>query len=219
MQPSRAMLFDFDHTLGIDNRLEERVLRGLAVRYCKLVPTDADIAAALHDFRSGQFALDTMIAEAVSAWGGIATPAIAHEYRAVAIALVPSSVEPMPGAGELFEFLTSRGIRNAILSNGWRDLQAAKAAAIGYSGRVITSEEIGAWKPDARAFICAASIAAVDPAQTLYVGDSPVADVEGSKNAGMRAVWADLEGRDYPAGVAGPDYVIKRLTDLFALIT
>jgi HAD superfamily hydrolase (TIGR01509 family) len=218
-QISRTLLFDFDHTLGIDNRLEERVLRGLAIRYCQRVPTDAEIASALESFRSGGIALDTMIEEAVSSWGGHGAQAILEEYRAVAIALVPGSVEPMPGAQELFALLAVRGVRHAIFSNGWGSLQAAKAAAIGYPGRVITSEEVGAWKPEPDAFLRGAAEAGFDAASTLYVGDSPVVDVAGSKSAGMQAAWADLEGKSYPDDVVKPDHVVTWLPDVVNFVS
>lgn len=213
-----ALLFDFDHTLGTDGRLEERVLRGLAIRYCQRAPTDAEIASALEEFRCGHLALDAMVEEAVAAWGGHGAPIIAQEYRAVAVALVPSSVVPMPGAHELFALLADRGVRHAIFSNGWSELQAAKAAAIGYPGRVITSEEVGAWKPDAAGFLRAAALMGFDTSTTLYVGDSPVSDIAGAKGAGMLAAWADLEGKHYPTDVVKPDHIITWLPDIIALV-
>jgi HAD superfamily hydrolase (TIGR01509 family) len=213
-----ALLFDFDHTLGIDNRLEERVLRGLAIRYCQRVPTDAEIAAALESFRSGRISLDAMVEEAVASWGGHGTSALMQEYRAVAVALVPGSVEPMPGAHELFALLEYTGVPHAIFSNGWSALQAAKAAAIGYTGRVITSEEVGAWKPEPAAFQRGAAEAGFNVGSTFYVGDSPIIDVAGSKRAGLQAVWADLEGKAYPDGVVKPDHVITWLPDVVRLV-
>ena len=218
MSAIRTLLFDFDHTLGVDGKLEERVLRGLAIRYCERAPSDAEIAESLGEFRSGRTPLDTMVEDAVSTWGGHGNPVIAEEYRAVALALVPGSVVPMPGAHELFELLASRGVQHAIFSNGWSALQAAKAAAVGYTGRVITSEQVGSWKPDPEAFLRGAAIAGFDPAATLYVGDSPLADVVGSKAAGMQAAWADLEGQEYPGGVLKPDYVVKWLPEVAALV-
>lgn len=217
-QVASALLFDFDHTLGTDGRLEERVLRGLAVRYCDRVPTDAEIAAALDAFRSGRVALDTMVEDAVAAWGGRGSAIIAQEYRAMAIALVAASVEPMPGARELFALLEAKEISHAIFSNGWSTLQAAKAAAIGYPGRVITSEEVGAWKPEAAAFQRGAARAGFDLRSTLYVGDSPFVDVAGAEGAGMHAVWANLEGRAYPTEAPKPDHVITWLPDVVDLV-
>jgi HAD superfamily hydrolase (TIGR01509 family) len=219
MHPVGSLLFDFDHTLGTDGRLEERVLRGLAIRYCERVPTDAEIAETLGAFRSGEKPLDMMVEDAVSDWGGHGTAIVAQEYRAVALALVASSVSPMPGALELLALLSSAGVRHSIFSNGWSALQAAKAAAIGYAGRVITSEEVGAWKPEAAAFLRGAALAGFDPASTLYVGDSPLADIAGAKGAGMQAAWADLEGKTYPADVVRPDHVVRWLPEVVDLVS
>ena len=161
---------------------------------------------------------DATVEDAVATWGGHGTPIVAQEYRAVALALAPDSVKPMPGAPDLFALLASRGVRHAIFSNGWSELQAAKAAAIGYPGRVITSEEVGAWKPDATAFLRAAALAGFEAATTLYVGDSPLTDIVGSKAAGMQAAWADLEGKQYPDDVVKPDHIVTVLPEVVDLV-
>ena len=140
------------------------------------------------------------------------------EYRARCLALVPSSVEATPGAQQLYEQLAERGVAHAIFSNGWTELQRSKAAAAGYPGLVMTSKEIGFWKPDVRAFRQACEALNFDIASTMYVGDSPEADVSGSKAAGLIACWADLEERPYPARLVAPDYTIKKLADLPALL-
>ncbi len=215
---ARRVLFDFDHTLGRDNRLEERVLLELAMRYCLRVPTGTEITSALAEFRSGEISLDEMVEDAIADWGGEHRRAVAKEYRERCLALVPSSVEATPGARQLYEQLAERGVAHAVLSNGWTELQRSKAAAAGYPGRVMTSQEIGFWKPDARAFHHACDALSFEVASTMYVGDSPEADVAGSKAAGLIACWADLEGRSYPGQLVAPDRTIKKLTDLPALL-
>jgi FMN phosphatase YigB (HAD superfamily) len=215
---ARHVLFDFDHTLGKDNRLEERVLLELAARYCPRVPSTAEITDALAEFRSGEISLDEMVEDAIADWGGVRRRDVCDEYRERCLALVPSSVEATPGAQQLYDGLAERGVAHAILSNGWTELQRSKASAAGYPGRVMTSQEIGFWKPDVRAFHCACDALNFETASTMYVGDSPEADVAGSKAAGLIACWADLEGRSYPAQLVAPDCTIKKLTDLPALL-
>ena len=133
--------------------------------------------------------------------------------------MAPALVEPLSGAVELPGALRSMGVTTAILSNGWTELQRAKAALIGFEGPVFVSEEIGAWKPDKRAFELAAEKLDVALERSVFVGDSPTADVAGSKNAGMIAVWANLENREYPPGVIEADYTITRLDQLPAVVT
>lgn len=214
-KPFEAVLFDFDHTLGFDHQLEECVLRDLARQQCGLIPTDAQISAALVRFRTGQVDLATMLSEAFAEWGYRGD--ILGRYKAEALTLLPSSLEATAGANEIPARLQSAGLIVAILSNGWTELQCAKAALIDFGGPVIVSEEIGAWKPDSRAFEIACERLGVDLGRSLYVGDSPAADVAGSKNAGMISVWADFEGRTYPPGVIAPDFTIRGLGELLEL--
>jgi HAD superfamily hydrolase (TIGR01509 family) len=211
-----AVLFDFDHTLGYDNRLEERVLRILAQRLCGVDPPDAEIAAALAQFRMGMVSLALMLRETFGTWGfrGDVVPA----YKEEALLLLPELLTPMPGVKDMLQALTDSGNAMAILTNGWTELQYAKASLIGFNGAVFVSDEIGAWKPDARAFEIACRGLGVPIKTSLYVGDSPLADVSGSKAAGMVAVWADLEGASYPPGVSPPDFTITSLAELPALV-
>ncbi|HLJ83707.1 MAG TPA: HAD family hydrolase [Candidatus Eremiobacteraceae bacterium] len=215
---ARHVLFDFDHTLGKDNRLEERVLLELAALYCPRVPSPVEITDALAEFRSGDISLDEMVEDAIADWGGKRHRDAPDEYRARCLALVPASVEATPGAKQLYDWLAERGVRHAILTNGWTELQLSKAAAAGYPGRVMTSQEIGYWKPDARAFRHACDALDFEIASTLYVGDSPEADVAGSKAAGLIACWADLDGRAYPTLLPAPDHTITKLSDLPRLL-
>lgn len=212
-----AVLFDFDHTLGTDGHLEERVIRQLCARHGLAEPTDAQIAEMLHEFRSGSVRLGTMLHRAFSAWG--LDDDLEEEYKTDALELVPTSVTASPGAAETLEGLAGSGHRVAILTNGWAALQRAKARQIGFFGPVYASEEIGAWKPDREAFEIAASSIGAAVERCVYVGDNPQVDIGGAKSAGMRAVWARLEGQRYPKGIVEPDATVTRLGELTRIIT
>jgi len=211
-----AVLFDFDHTLGVDHKLEETVLLDLSQRYCAAPLTGEQIGAALALFRSGSVRLPDMIRAAMA--GCSCGDDIVDLYKSRALELVPARIEPTPGAARTIAALEARGLAVAILSNGWTELQIAKAAAIGFDGSVYVSESIGAWKPDTRAFEIATHGLAVSPRRSMYVGDSPLTDVVGAKNAGMFAVWADLEGQAYPRGVTAPDFAITALDQVVELV-
>jgi HAD superfamily hydrolase (TIGR01509 family) len=210
-----AVFFDFDHTLGVDHRLEERVLRLLAERHCLSVPSDDDIATALAQFRTGVVSLGTMLTDAFSRWGY--NGQVLDEYKAEALRMLPESLVPMPGATQTVTELERADLVVAILSNGWTELQHAKASLIGFEGPVFASEEIGAWKPGRRAFEIAADRTGVALTQSLYIGDSPETDVAGAKNAGMFAAWANLEDGTYPADAVAPDFTVSALEELIGI--
>ena len=210
-----AVLFDFDHTLGIDHRLEEGVLRDLSRRWCGAQLGDDAIAAVLRRFRTGEVGLEAMLSGAFAAC--TPPPDVLGAYKTEALGRVSELVTAFPHCSETLAALRDRGLRTAVLSNGWTELQRAKAAAVGFEGPVYVSEEIGAWKPDPVAFRYAAEHLEVDVSRCAYVGDSPLADVEGSRTAGMTAIWADLDGQPYPGGCEVPDFIVHDLQELLTI--
>ena len=79
---------------------------------------------------------------------------------------------------------------------------------------VIVSEEAGYAKPDPRIFRDALkAIGLTSPEQVMFVGDNPVADIDGAKRFGMKAAWV-RRGREYPTGLQPPDHVIDFVTEL-----
>jgi len=206
-----AVLFDFDHTLGLDHHLEHDVIAQLAAEVCKQPPLPADVDAALACFRSGTLGLDETLIESFRAWGypPLRLADIPDEFRSRALREAPTRVTPVEGACEMLATLRARNMTLGILSNGWTELQVLKARLIGFPGPVFVSQQIGVWKPDPNAFLIAAQRLKVAAASTLYAGDEPSVDIAGAKAAGMFAAWTDFERRRYPADVLKPDIVLR----------
>lgn len=78
---------------------------------------------------------------------------------------------------------------------------------------ILISESVGIWKPDPAIFHMALEKARIAAGDAVYVGDSPVADVPGAKAAGMRSVWINCAGIDWP-GDEPPDIEIRDLNEL-----
>jgi len=213
------LLFDFDHTLGIDNRLEERVMMELAKKHCQTIPEKEHILEAIGRFRAGEENLGNVIEDAFSGWNCSRSDrrSFFEEFEERSLALVKAHVRPLPGAVETLSKLHDAFVPMAILSNGWTKLQHAKAKAIGFPGPVIASEEIGAWKPDQRAFLLALDQLKFRIDETVYIGDSPEVDIVGAKHAGLRAVWVNLEGKIYPPDLIAPDWTVTSLRSLLEL--
>ena len=221
-----AVGFDFDHTLGIDNGLERKAV--MAVMAESGVDVDPDavkdrIESWLHEFRAGNTeAFVRPLVEFITLRGGQLGAqdgkdpiARFHEH---ALALVPDLVQPLPGALDLLAALHDRGIPVAVLTNGWSPLQEHKLARIGFTGRILVSGTIGCEKPQAAAFEELARELATPLAHCWYVGDTPLVDVVGARDAGMHGVWFDWERHRWPPGVPAPEARIERLADFLDLI-
>jgi FMN hydrolase / 5-amino-6-(5-phospho-D-ribitylamino)uracil phosphatase len=98
------------------------------------------------------------------------------------------------------------------VSNGNADLQRCGIGDL-FDGHV-TAIAAGAAKPDARIFAALEEMAGVAAAEILHVGDDPLADVVGARQAGMRTAWLNRDARAWPVGLAPPERTISTLTEI-----
>lgn len=222
----RAVGFDFDHTLGIDNKLERVAFLRLLDDACRqggrCIGTLAEEIERIDDLLAKQRAAEFTIEEAVLRFvreRGVsdAQPFVA-QYKRMAVDMVRSFVIPQPGVEEMLDTLRRRGVPVAILTNGWSPLQQRKADRVGFRGPVIASADLGIQKPLPQAFAALAEALAVPAEEIAFVGDTPASDVAGAIHAGMLGVWFDAEGVAYPAELPPPDAVIHSLAELPGLV-
>jgi putative hydrolase of the HAD superfamily len=113
--------------------------------------------------------------------------------------------------------LRSRGMKLGVITNGPGVMQRRKLAVLGLDltfDAVLVSDEEGVSKPDAEIFRRALARCGVAAHETLFVGDHPVADIEGAHGAGLHAVWKFVPY--WPAVVAGVPQ-IRALSEVLAL--
>jgi HAD superfamily hydrolase (TIGR01549 family) len=222
-----AVGFDFDHTLGIDNKLERTValetLDELGAKHGLAYDRAAAglaIEATLAEYRSGRMSVEGAIAGFFEQFAPVGRDVLdrATDFREAVVARAPEFIEIRPGAREMLAELDGLGIAYAILTNGWSPLQEEKARLIDFRGSVFVSERIGALKPTRAAFDFLAKHFELPFERIWYVGDDPVADCAGAAALGACAVWYDWEARAYPADVTPPGFVIHDLSELPALL-
>lgn len=149
--------------------------------------------------------------------------ALAEPMLEALLASVDASTCPAEGAHEVLDRLAEAGIATGIITNGFDFMQKRKAWAHGLLERVhfvLTSEDAGAHKPDARIFRMAMERVGFAAADCWHVGDNREADIAGAIGAGLGAVWYDPD-RQHAAVVLPhpvPHRVISRLMEIPELI-
>jgi putative hydrolase of the HAD superfamily len=111
-----------------------------------------------------------------------------------------ASRRPVDGALALLEALRA-DVRIAVVTNNTVAEQSEKLATFGLAplvGALVTSEEIGAAKPDERIFLAALQRLDVTGDEAVMVGDSWLHDVQGALGAGIAAVWFNRTGEAHP---------------------
>lgn len=107
---------------------------------------------------------------------------------------------PVAGALALLQALKPV-YKIGIVTNNRLAEQQEKLRHLGMSALVdelITSEEVGVLKPDARIYQVALARLGASPAQTVMVGDNWQADVVGALAVGIRPVWLNRTGAVRP---------------------
>jgi len=222
----RAVGFDFDHTLGIDNKLERVAFLRLLDAACEqgghCIGTLAEeierIDELLAKQRAGSFTIEEAVQRFIRERGVADAQAYVEQYKQMAVEMVDSFVIPQPGVREMLAMLRERRIPVAILTNGWNPLQRRKAERVQFDGPVLASADLGIQKPDEQAFAALARALHAEAREIAFVGDTPQSDVAGAIAAGMQGIWFDAEGLRYPADLPEATAVIHSLAELAALV-
>lgn len=102
-----------------------------------------------------------------------------------------------------------------VLTNGNADVRRLGLGQ--YFDFILCAEELGVGKPDPHPFREALRRGGVAAGQALHVGDHPLDDMTGARQAGLRSVWFNPDDRPWPGG-AEPDARIRRLDELPGLL-
>lgn len=97
------------------------------------------------------------------------------------------------------------------ISNGNADLEVIGLHHLFHTR--LNAAGVGVAKPGARIFIAASEALGIAPGDILHVGDDPLLDVVGAREAGLRTVWLNRNGETWSHGPA-PDL---EFTDMTAL--
>lgn len=133
------------------------------------------------------------------------------------------SLEPgiVDGAEELVSYLTKKGYRIHLCSNGFHEVQYRKLKSSGlekYFSTVILSEDAGANKPRKEFFDYAFEKTGAKPSTTVMIGDNYRTDIAGAMNAGTDSIlfnrWHD-NVKSYPKQ---PTYVVNKLEDIKGIL-
>jgi len=119
------------------------------------------------------------------------------------------------------DFLAKMRLPICIVSDVDRDDLVAAIAHNGLTGAfdaVVTSEEVGAYKPHPAMFARALDALSLDAGEVLHIGDSLNADMRGAHAAGIRTAWVNRRRRPAPADLPIA-YEISNLAELSGRIS
>ncbi len=107
---------------------------------------------------------------------------------------LPTRKTLFPYTLQILQYLTGKGYRLHLITNGFEATQHSKlqyAGIGGYFGAVITSEGSGSLKPHKEIFDYALRVTGAAPEESIMLGDSIEVDIQGAKGAGIDQVYVN----------------------------
>lgn len=127
-----------------------------------------------------------------------------------------SGVRLFDGVRRLLSDLRNAGYELGLLTNGLSDSQWDKIHSLGIEASfaaIVVAGDIGAYKPDERAFRVLLDRLGADRARALFVGDSYDTDIVGASAVGLASAWIRPHGTPRP-GAAVPTYEFPSVLDV-----
>jgi len=128
----------------------------------------------------------------------------------------------VPGAPETVAALVEKGLKIGVVSNTFlpghvldRHLDLVGLGDL--IGPRVYSSEVVHRKPNRKIFQIALEKTGLEAEDTLFVGDSPKADILGAHRASMATVLRELPGRRKKTPVA-PDHILTDMTELLQIV-
>lgn len=140
-------------------------------------------------------------------------PELAKEMEVEYINRSPHKTHLFPGALEVLADFQDR-YELHIITNGFSEVQDVKMEKSGlkpYFKSVITSEAVGANKPDPKIFLHALKSTEAKRNQSVMIGDNLEADIRGARRVGMHQVFFNPHGDKHTDVVS---HEIRQLSDL-----
>lgn len=128
--------------------------------------------------------------------------------------LLPTRKLLFPHTIECLDYLTDKGYRLHLITNGFEDVQHSKLKHSGiasYFIEVITSECSNSIKPNKEIFEYAFMKTGANPHESIMIGDSIEVDIQGAMNAGIDQVFVNHTCIDCPIQ---PTYMVHSLKEL-----
>ena len=193
----KAVVFDMDHTLF--DRYE--TICAVMPAFCEefdvaLRPDEAADLLIKYDKKLNIFGWP-MVFNKLKSEGMFNTAPHFAQYAAFLYEHFTKTSVDYPYTIPTLQKLRDMGYKVALITNGDHEIQAAKIEHLGYAPyfeEIIISGDCDYSKPEPEIFIEMANRLEITPQEMVYVGDHPLNDVKGSRDAGCTPIWVKTYG-------------------------
>lgn len=223
MPKIKGAVFDLDHTLFDRYATLTEVMKEFVVHFD--ISKDYDLKSATElivyaDKNFNNFGWKNVL-NYMTVKGLFNTVPSLTEYSDFIFNEFKKTAVEYPFSKPVLSTLRERGYKVALITNGGYEVQNRKLELLGlhdYFDEIIISREFGVDKPAPEPFIEMAKRLDAEPEELLYIGDNPLNDVEGSRNAGYIPVWVKTTGIWGFDDIEKPEYCVETVAEIPELI-
>lgn len=226
MNDIRTITLDLDDTLWaihpVIRRAEERLYSWLGEHYPritelygpeKLREVRAEVIAEYHDRTHDLTFLRRTVLTRIGEAAGYDAAYVEEAFAVFDearndVALFPEARPALVALSQRFTLIAVTNGNANLEKIGIRDL---------FDG-VVSAAMAGAAKPARPIFDMAVAAGGAPAEQTLHVGDHPLYDVHGARDAGLRAIWVNRHGDAWPDEYHLPDAEVQHVGELHDLL-
>ncbi len=140
-----------------------------------------------------------------------------EDYREYLLYCFSKVAVPYEFSKPMLSTLRAAGYKTGLITNGRHEIQTSKLAMLGLDksfDEIVISGDTPYSKPDKEIFLLAAERLGVEPCEMMFVGDHPVSDVDGSRNAGCVPVWVKTTGTWVYPEIEKPELQVETVAEI-----
>lgn len=218
----KGVVFDLDHTLFDRYATLRTVLPEMYKRMRESIPSDFSLEDFIerfinvekqHIYNGWTYTAQQIIEQGVFING--------TKYQDVIECLYtycwPQVAVKFPFTEPMLVKLREMGLKIGILTNGESYTQRDKIRLLNiepFVDEIVICSDIGTQKPDLKAFEVISERIGIEPQNLLFVGDNPLNDVEGSRNAGYIPVWVKTIGHWYFDDIKRCEFEVETVAEI-----
>lgn len=220
----KAISFDLDHTLYDRNATWDNLFPVFFNRFSDHIHPKMPMDKLLYELK----AADCRATYAETSWHGMFEELKERKvflgnmdfasFQTFIYEIFPDAIVPYSDTHKILAWCAKKGYRPSVITNGHPGLQERKIRSMGIGVYleecIICNLDTGAGcKPEPDAFLELTRRLRLSPEEILYVGDNPINDIQGARNAKMKTAWLNVMDNWLPQ-IAPADYEISALCEL-----
>jgi putative hydrolase of the HAD superfamily len=209
---------------GIERLAFERVVVEFARRFG--VTANATAAERIAQIEDTALASPATLAQAFSTVLGAAlsrspehVTELEAQFRAATARTAGERFTPFPDAAPALRRLAAMQVPRVALSAGWPAIDQRKADGVGFDGSIVFAQDIGMSALLPTAFARVAERLSLPADRIWFVGSDARDEILPAAAAGLRTIWLNRDGAEFPAGRPAPDATIGSLAELFDVLS